>query len=379
MAEFAEGLEGIGEGLELANFTEEAFTTEDFKETFKSEFDAIDNMVSGFSSDIEITGEAGEYKLEYKGKELDMEKYNEEINSENADFIKALDDAGFPDEFTDLPSVKEYAVQVDPLLNERPGIREVADVRQTMENQAESAKEIGKDPVSAEEFEEQVKKNKALEKRVKELEDKTKEDAKKGKKSEVGKWIKRAIGVVGIAALYGMIKQHQDEMNGCWLVSTKGTDGSKCKVKILTCSSDERNAGDPCPLPTPGCGTKDKPESCFTPDTCIKYKPLPSGSPPGTKQECAAKLPQCTSGKCSPYCDCSKVQCPPDHILQCVQVSFWGAAEDFFQKPFDFAGGMAKKIFFILLWVLGGILLVVGISFLIKFIVKAVKKKHEKE
>ena len=372
MAEFSESFYEIASEFDRLNSEGKVLNSADFKSDLSDQFNALNRKIPDFSDKISITGEPGNYKLTYDGNELDMKKFNEDFIKSEVNLIDSYKDAGFPASLYNDPDFKKLADDESDILNQNPLRVALRALEQTMRNQAEAMRQIGIEPVSAQDFEDLVKKNKALEEQVKELKDRAKEDGKTGKKTNVGKWIKRAITVIGIASIYEAIKRHQEEMNGCWLVNLSGTDGYKCKVSTLICDSDNLKGTMCTGSDLSGCGTKSNPEQCFeVGKTCVEYNP--------NSQTCKTKLAQCTSGNCSTYCDCTKIQCPENHMLKCVNVSFWGAAEDFFQQPFDFASSTLKKIFSVLLWVLLGIVVLVVIFFLVKFIINHVRKKREEK
>lgn len=161
----------------------------------------------------------------------------------------------------------------------------------------------------------------------------------------------------GLAEAYQAVKNHQNNVNGCWLIKIQNEgssfDSEKCKVKILTCNSNydvsnnnrqfcyceaANNPSGPISCnssiyPTNNCGTGST--DCFAADMCVSYTgPTGSTGCNGTLSELA-----CPSGApdVSDYCDCSKIQCPEGWILKKVNMDFWAAAADMFGNDWSIA------------------------------------------
>ena len=62
-------------------------------------------------------------------------------------------------------------------------------------------------------------------------------------------WLKWAGAAAGLYVTYEVIKQHQNECNGCWIVNSK--TGAKCKIIDLSCGDAKKDPGangSPCPI-----------------------------------------------------------------------------------------------------------------------------------
>ncbi len=270
--------------------------------------------------------------------------------------------------------------------------------------------------------------NDALEKRVKDLEDQRKKDGTTPQSTlgKFGDWVKdNAVSLLilggvgaGIGTLIKLIKEHQDKMNGCWLI-TKGS-GHKEKVKLLTCNGKNWKVGDDGTIsewgseaPNPECSSTQKPP-CVNP--CDTTKPSSTTNccvPPGvpccdqrqggemtrictqylvdknnnpiiepkqTDPSCGTCIGQCKGATCSALCDCSQIaNCPKNTYLKCVNVDFWGAAGDFLGDALGvLLGGFFKGLWRVAKW----IILAVGIVVLalvawkvITFIISEMKGK----
>ena len=358
IGELAE-LGDFGEFMKGADFTGGA----ELEARFNAKVEALnDAMPKDVNVDMEIKVKNGKVEIISNGEPVDMEVYNDALTKGN--FEGALKELHVPDEVLDTPEVKELSAKFEDQVKRSATTKMSNELNETIDDGENVRKEAGGDPKTPEEMKEMVDKMDGMEKKLDELRKKLEEDAKGKKGIEVGKWVKRTlIGIfviAGLEELFHLIKEHQDAMNGCWLIDR--TSGNKCKVSIMTCSSGERNNGNKCSgTDTSGCGIHND-TACFNTDTCVKYKPLAKGQ---KNQDCATKLSQCTSGHCSKYCDCSKIPCPKGKYLRCVNVGFWEAAGDFLKDPLGLTSGLENMVikllkygFFILL-----ALLVVYIAF----------------
>jgi len=302
-------------------------------------------------------------ELKYKGETIDMGDFSRDLA--NGDLGKIMTDLG-----ADLgdTEVSKFVSDYESAYNKQPGIEDIKDVGDTEAHGSDVEQKVG-DVQNTDDLDEALKKNKELsddfKKKIDELKKKAEEDAKTGKKSSVGKWVKRllyaGLAVAGIGEIINLIKQHEAEMNGCWLVEK--SSGTKCKVGMLTCNSDARKYGTQCGSIS-GCG-KNKDEACFTNTTCVKYNPPPSK---GVPQTCKTTLTQCTDGDCSEYCDVTKISVPEGYFLTCVNVNFWGAASDLFEEPFNFGSNILGSITKILKYALYIGLLLLGLYVLYKLV-----------
>ena len=277
------------------------------------------------------------------------------------------------------------------------------------------------DPKSPEEMAEQSNKTK--------LSEKVEKKVKSGGK--VGRWIKYTLEVGAMAwtyeQLYTAIKQHQNSMNGCWLIDNNSND--KCKLKLLTCNkaditsatgftlcdycTDGTNCGNlkfnPCIAGFGVCPNTHKPTDSDIPGGPV-VKNLPScvtnnckyctttNTIPGNYTDnaisadkscldsgcpCITRLGDaCINDNkdqnCSSFCDASNFMLPPNQSLRCVNASFWGAADDFVGGGLFDAEKILGEIIKIALYILIGVVGMVIIIWLIKFIFNRITAKKEK-
>ena len=182
------------------------------------------------------------------------------------------------------------------------------------------------------------------------LEKKVRAAAEKGNVFKAGTWIKRGVflgaGIITTGIVYSEILKHRDIMNGCWLVDIK--TGEKCKISSLTCHDKALDKTDHICGSYNVCG-KDGISPCFAENTCVTRNPA---------GVCTKTIGKCTKGKCNPLCSInSPIRFPSGKRLQCVDVNFWGAAEDFvgssltgvFGENFIFISGLIIAIIIIVL------------------------------
>ena len=116
-------------------------------------------------------------------------------------------------------------------------------------------------------------------------------------------------GVITVSTIVQMVRNHQKEMNGCWIVDVH--TGLKCKVTVLSgCNSGGGGGSTACPSCSGGGG--------------------------------ALLLCSDEKGRCSPFenCDrrCAKTKnMAPGTRHKCVSVNFAGAFEDLAGKALDSA------------------------------------------
>ena len=236
------------------------------------------------------------------------------------------------------------------------------------------------------------------------------EKISKGKGGKAGRWVKSAfkwvVGGLVASDIYGMVKDHQDSMNGCWLIAQKSsasTPPQKCKIDVLTCNPDclkpiESNfticsyckdftgnsscmdgvfpewnpaapncvkCGTKIPLPKP-CGTGTKIPGQYDPKTGC-----PSGCPCTTAdQACPNK-----NDNCSKLCNSANYGLPSNFVLQCVNADFWTAADDFFQGGIGDIEDLLKKIIKIVIIIIIILVLLALLAGGIKFIMNKISKK----
>jgi hypothetical protein len=273
-----------------------------------------------------------------------------------------------------------------------PGMADVNGVDTSTSEGKSTADDAGGNPVDdpsgndiQERMNELQKRNKARFDKLQEKFDKLKEDANNGKKTW-GEWTKDTIkdaaklAAMGLGsyAFYEMVKEHQDAMNGCWLIET--STGNKCKITQLTCDADAGKAGTSC-VPCTDCVTN---QTTFNPCTGVKCKNMDDSSFPGsecknccnandgtTTQKCLPDVPSCTDG-CDPMCSSKYRNIPQGYSMKCVNVDWWGAVADGVGGLGGDVDSLLKKI---LQWLLIGLAIIVGIVILVyggKFVIREI-------
>lgn len=221
-------------------------------------------------------------------------------------------------------------------------------------------------------------------------------------------WLPYIITYIALEQLYDDIKDHQNAMNGCWLVNT--ASGNKCKVGLLSDSSttktDTKNPFAICDICTDYLGEPTTNTSGFGPNfgqsscTALSFNPGLSsnlntilGSPPkgispysaqsgypGTGYGGTGKCPFTTfsttcvtqfSGNVNTACDgngCdnsnNQYNLPANCVLKCVNVGFWGAFNDMFPIPVPSPSTLLDTILKWCLYALG-IIVVIFIIYLL--------------
>jgi hypothetical protein len=215
--------------------------------------------------------------------------------------------------------------------------------------------------------------------------------AKEGGKTEFeyGKFVKSTIkyGLTGLSALmlYNWVKDHQDKMNGCWLV--KNEDGTKCKLQNLSCG-EVKTKGELCTTILSKCGKKvvngktvNGTEACFSDSSCVFW----NKNDDGTNTTCAKRLSEVSGSckdNCSTYCNSTMIECPEGYSLLCVDADFWDAAADFLESPLNVGGDIISKLTNILKYILYGALIIFGLIMLFKIgtsILSTINKKTEEK
>lgn len=235
----------------------------------------------------------------------------------------ALSDMGVSEEVLNTRQIRRYTDSFKERWDNQPGNVDIQTVREFDSSGDSIEADTGApDPQSVRDVEDVLSHNERLARDFEEKIDKLKSKVENGKTTTVGTWVKRTIvfgvGALTAALVFSEILKHRQEMNGCWLVDIR--TGEKCKVLNMTCvrkETDERACGD-----LNVCG-KDGLSPCFSPDTCVRRDSV-SGN-------CLETIGKCSSGTCHAQCrGDSKLRLPPGKRLMCVDVNFWGAAEDFF-------------------------------------------------
>ena len=309
---------------------------------------------------------------------------------------KALTDLGVDAKTLDDPKWKEVLERKRGAFEESPDTKQFRDFQKNKEG-VSNRKKIPKD-------EDDFAKNN--QKEMEQMKKKLEELEKDGKKP--GNWLKNTakLALAGLAAaeLYGLIKEHQHKMNGCWLVrrsdnAQPGTEVNKCKIKYVTCNQDcwaenikKGKKGDSagfkmCEVCTDQKKTGTKNVICLGKDEYVDFNPTTpgcteSGKIPDTwfvteepkNGTCRSKCPcppfdsQPKTNPVEPLCGDDSQSCSdtcknghfvqdPTVVFQCVDVNFWEAANDFvdgaLSESADVIGDILKIVIKIVIVVIG--------------------------
>lgn len=318
MAEFLEGISSLNDVVSRANETTAIIGTEALEQS-----GFIDNIRQlGLDPTVfKVGGESGEIKVFNGDTPLNLEEAANQMNN-FGNLEGGLREMGLSDEVLNQDVIKNFSKRYKVAWDNLQGNKDISIVKTTEEIGQNLADELG-DPQNPDELENALNKSNFKENFLKESEsvvDRMKRNIKEGKKTTVGKWIKRGLafgtGVAIISEIFFQIKQHQHAINGCWLVNKK--TGSKCKVKSLSCGTSGGNNNNLYCLPNT-CGHSG---ACFPTNTCIKYN----------GNRCMTRLGKCNSGTCGRYCDNKYLSVPRGHKLVCVHVNFWGSASDMIES-----------------------------------------------
>lgn len=391
--------DGFFKNLEAAATETEA--TNAVKEAFKKYPDKIADKLTveidsnGKKTIVRDKGGGSTVRTDVK----DLQKYingdvNSKINIEpdikNA--LNALTDVDF-----NSADIKNLDNQYRAQFRQNPGVSDVNTLQNTLKQNDLLKKIFSRDPKNINEFNNMLSESKdpnAI--KLKKLVDDFQKSCKEKPDEEVGRWQKikdkgkiAALAVAGIG-FYTAIKDHQDQMNGCWLVNIKS--GEKCKVQPLTCDDGARNAvsNSACAICTNWSsqsicfnlcnGTqcdKNKDIICTTPSNCCNTTPPTT---PPTPIDCLPTEPdtsKCDSdGMCSNLCNSSSYNnIPSGWSLVCSNVSWWGAATDLIG---DLPGDITSILQKILKWglMIGGIIiLAIFLVFIAKFFLGKLTEK----
>ena len=159
---------------------------------------------------------------------------------------------------------------------------------------------------------------------------------------------------MGVLELYKYVKEHQNKVNGCWLVDIK--TGNKCKVGSLTCNSAYKNNDICTATDMKGCNIEEatcknkKPNSgvCFKQgELCMEF----------SNKKCTKCLTECNTGEGCKNCSCDIVPCPPGKQLHCINMNWIEALSDYVDKPIDAASKILINVIKMILLGLGIIII----------------------
>lgn len=359
--EFGEAIDDLSHDIDVINSTKADISNfDDYIKNNKQIFDQISDTLKSPDMKVEISGTPGDYRVTFDGKAVDLDGAKTDL--ENGDVLESMKKLGADDATLNDPTIQQFAKDYKQTWSQQVSVQDRVNLESSKTKGEEFTKKYG-EPTSADDFEQKVNNNSEVAKEIKPKTEDIAEKAKTGKPVEVGKWVKRTLiglGITfGLAELYSLIKQHQNEMNGCWLIKT--SDGTKCKIGLLTCSDGARTTGTICdPGAYQNCMdvcTLKKTATCFSSTTCLSCNT--------DHTTCATKLTQCTGNDpCNEQCDSSKISVPDGYRLQCVNVDFWGAADDFFKGLLNTPSTVLSSIIAVLIKILIIVGIIVGVFIL---------------
>lgn len=352
MAElFFDGIDSLSSTIDRVNRANEELSGAAITETgFAANLDTLDLNADAF----EIAGTQGDYYLSRDGERVDLSGAAKAMNE--GDLLISLEKLKVPRDIITDPDIKEFAKQYKTTWERQAGIQEIAENRAFQEQGNKLTKQMG-DPENVAEFRKILESNfdevgKEFKTKMEDLKKKIDDSHMEGRggRVRVGKWVKRGVvfglGALTLAALYSFIVDHQNSINGCWLVNN--STGEKCKVKTLTCNTN--SAFKECTSKYEVCGaSKDQP--CFAEGVCVKQ----------ANGGCSLTIGNsgCKNASCKTYCSNNHLQVPSGYKLVCVNSTFWGAAQDFFNSPFSFVSSW-------IYWILGIGAVILVLFFVIK-------------
>jgi hypothetical protein len=406
MTEFEGFAELFGEDSEGGSLFENAKNNPDFSDV-QRKFEGIKEKypknINNLNK-ITISRDADGIKIKIGDNEIKAEDLQKQFNGD----VKNLDEPDLKTFYKNMGvATDENELQIEKLdnaanqkFNDKPIVKQV---RQLLNNPYKDLPE----PKNSEEFKAKV-------------ESTWKDTIYEGAKYVGGvavSWLPYLAAYILLDKLYDDIKNHQNAMNGCWLVNT--TSGNKCKIGLLSDASTTANPTDPnspfaiCDVCTdylgestantsgfgPNFGTSSPSTSCpalsFNPGLSSNLKTIFSGNPPagispysaqsgypGTgydgKGNCPFKfnaiqttcVTQFSGGDGNACdgggCDNSNNQynLPANCVLKCVNVGFWGAFNDMFPIPVPSPSTLLDTILKWCLYALG-IIVVIFIIYLL--------------
>jgi len=377
MPEFFDIADEVRETGEHMEFAKEANDAAFNSTQAKDSFENLNTQLTNIDTKNEIGNiTVDNTDLKVDGKSVDISKFNDYMRDGD---LKSAIEVLNPDIKLDDPTLKtldEYKIQ----FQKQTGYVDIKNVKDTETEGKANSNKLGGDPTSVDDLNNKLNANpdakETIDKAIKALDDKIKEDSKSTDSKTIGKWVKEsayklfkmglkiAVGLAISAELFKLIKDHQNQMNGCWLINIK--TGEKCKLSDLTCDSDQANANDnPCPI-----DGEDIPDT-----TCVSYSPSPSSSPASCIT--ISEDNGCSGSNCSKYCSPSRVNCPSGYTLQCVNVDFFGALSDLCEQPLDFGSNLLKNVLNILKYILYGVLIILAIFLIFKLIMFILDKTRK--
>ena len=314
MAELLEAVNNVNADLAKINELAPELAETEIPETLDRFADQMKDTNLNMDKFTIDQDEEGTYKLLHDGKEINLDEGIQRAESlgDVKGMFKAL---GFPDSALESSEMGAVIRDFKNYWERQPGFKKLNELA-LLEIQGEELSKTVDTPTNEKELLDIVQSNKDL---VEKIEKKLK-SLKKNKTT--GKWAKRALvggAVIGLGTgLYTEIRNHQDYINGCWLINIKS--GEKCKLHVLSCSNKltEKECD-----PYTKCGI-DFTKPCFDKNTCVLRD---------AQNVCIKRIGEC-AGNCSKYCNKKLIKTPPNTKLICLNLTFWSAAEDYLATTF---------------------------------------------
>jgi hypothetical protein len=361
---------------------------DDFK-TFQSldDFKSFDKKFAKFPEiKLEFNKKLGKAEFKIRDKTIDIQKLNKDMGN-LPDPVKGTFKAKTSEVYRQFdpkidlnaPSSKKFFKDSDVALDNRPGIKDINEIKDAVPNDTTPTNPNTAKKIIAETDNPKIKE---LEGRIKDLEKNV--TPKTSYIETSGKWLKRAalIGVTGLVVsnLVEAVNNYRSAMNGCWLINTK--TGEKYKIRPLSCDPTSRDVKESTLYDfkfVSYCNNKD---SCngfvFNPmlidnSETPPVPPYPNLDIPGNYDENTGKCynyPNCVkpclsldannSENCY-KCSCENFNCQEGFVLYCANFTFAQAFFDFTGKELDNLGTDVSFIITWLKYISIGILVIVGL------------------
>ncbi len=347
------------------NILHEEATPENLDKIKKSFESELKGALKGY--EVKIDPQSKEFTLSKGTEKIDIKKIKKKMSGEftkegvyTYDLKRILEEMKVPDIDSPQNSAKIDSIQRG--YENSANYKLLTETRRLQMNAEKLSKQLGEVKSESEYKEKYDKLSKESKAKIDELQKKLDEKSK----STVGTWLKRAASIYGAISVYEAVKQHQKEINGCWLINTvSGNQEDKCKVSRLTCpganktSQNFRNCGE--------CHTDCK-GAYF--DPCLKDNSIQ------TKQPSSNDI--CSNCTCTSDCTDTSINCmncvvtkfniPAGYTLYCKNVDFFGSLVDLTNSTLDTAENIVSKIVNILKYIALGIIILFVIYLMIRLI-----------
>lgn len=297
IADIRELAKSLSKDLEKGAVNDAQKIASEWAENFKEHGGAIEDIAIKQLPDgsFDVTGKRAGNDVNFNTKQLDTDlngSIDDAGKATDPNITRALESLGFTkSDFKEGDWDKINETAIDSFRN--------GDYYKLNERFEKFKKDMNgrPDPQDKNDFERQTKNNMdEIKKRLEKMGDKG------------GEWVKTSLKYLlagfGAFELYNAITQHQNKMNGCWLIDSK--TGHKCKINTLTCNSE---CNDECTPASPSSSSSSSSDDCSQCVICKKFMKSPQSSPQSP--------PQCGSGSSSgPQWN----PCPP-HFAKCPSPS----------------------------------------------------------